>query len=255
MDRLDRDMTTDEWTTALAAARARRRRAATNILDAPRLPSPLHWALRLIMGSYRVLMIHRLHWIDRHHWGGGPQILVSNHGRVTDGFIFISMHRRMRSFIQAESFTLPIIGKVFQHSGQIPVAPGGGMQALDQARAYLAQGDSVLIYPEGKLNHGVGMLRGKVGAARLAFDSRAPLLPIGVYVPSRWSREIHGHFYGRPTIGYWQMGGTCYIAVGEPWLPFPQDQVTVDPHQLRLVTDEMMARISMLEDRARAASG
>jgi hypothetical protein len=51
------------------------------------------------------------------------------------------------------------------------------------------------------------------------------------------------------------MGGTCYIAVGEPWLPFPQDQVTVDPHQLRLVTDEMMARISMLEDRARAASG
>ena len=93
------------------------------------------------------------------------------------------------------------------------------MQALDRARAYLAQGDSVLIYPEGKLNHGVGMLRGKVGAARLAFDSRAPLLPIGVYVPPRWSREIHGHFYGRPTIGYWQMGGTCHIARGEPRPP------------------------------------
>jgi 1-acyl-sn-glycerol-3-phosphate acyltransferase len=220
----------------------------------PALRSPLLWLLRLIMGSYRVLMIHRLHWIDRHHWGGGPHILVSNHGRVTDGFIFISLHRAMHSLIQAESFTLPILGPIFRRAGQIPIAPGQGVEALDRARTYLAQGDSVLIYPEGRLNHGSGMLRGKVGAARLAFESRVPVLPIGVHVPQRWSREIHGRFYGRPTIGHWQMGGTCYIAVGQPWLPF-SPQGKADPYALRTVTDEMMNRISALEMKARVAAG
>jgi len=251
---MDRRLPTEPLSSPLALARARRRRGSMDEVQGAPLPSPLHWLLRLIMGSYRVLMIRRLHWIDRQHWRPGAHILVSNHGRVTDGFIFISLHRKMRSLIQAESFTLPIIGKVFQHSGQIPISPGHGVEALERARAYLAQGDSVLIYPEGKLNHGAGMLRGKVGAARLAFDSRAPVLPIGVHVPARWSREIHGRFYGRPTIGHWQMGGTCYIAVGEPWLPFPPEQVRADPHELRLVTDEMMERISYQEARARAAA-
>ncbi len=251
---MDRHLPTEPFTSSLALARARRRRGTQIEAQGPYLSSPLHWLLRLILGSYRVLMIHRLHWIDRHHWRAGPHILVSNHGRVTDGFIFISLHRKLHSLIQAESFSLPVMGKIFQHSGQIPIADGRGGEALERARVYLAQGDSVLIYPEGKLNHGVGILRGKVGAARLAFDSRAPVLPIGVHVPARWSREIHGHFYGRPTIGYWQMGGTCYIAVGEPWLPFPPGQARVDPHELRLVTDEMMERISCQEARARAVA-
>jgi 1-acyl-sn-glycerol-3-phosphate acyltransferase len=248
------DLTSPPPASPLALARALRRGTAGAGTPSDHLRSPLHWLLRLIMGTYRVLMIHRLHWIDRQHWSEGPHILVSNHGRVTDGFIFVSLHDKLHSMIQAESFTLPIIGRIFQHSGQIPIAPGHGVEALERARVYLAQGESVLIYPEGKLNHGAGMLRGKVGAARLAFDSRAPVLPIGVYVPERWSRKIHGHFYGRPTIGYWQMGGTCYIAVGEPWVPFPPEKTQVEPHELRTVTDEMMERISFQESRARSAA-
>jgi 1-acyl-sn-glycerol-3-phosphate acyltransferase len=208
------------------------------------------------MGAYPVLMVRRVHWVDGHRPDKGPHILVSNHGCVTDGFILIARHpNRIHAMIQSESFGLPIIGKVFQHSGQIPIAPGRGMEAIDLARAYLAQGEPVLIYPEGKLNHGGGMLRGKVGAARLAFESRLPILPVGAYVPERNSRAVHGRFYDRPTLGYWQVGGTCTFAVGEPWWPFDPDQDHVDLHQLRLVTDEAMARIQSLVERARAAAG
>jgi hypothetical protein len=50
------------------------------------------------------------------------------------------------------------------------------------------------------------------------------------------------------------MGGTCYIAVGEPWVPFPPEKTQVEPHELRTVTDEMMERISFQESRARSAA-
>lgn len=252
---MDRDFTKPVVIPALAAFRARRRRAEAAPPSA-HLPSPLHWLLRVIMGAYPALMVRRVHWVDGRRLDKGPHVLVSNHGRVTDGFILIARHPgRIHAMIQAESFGLPIIGRVFQHSGQIPIAPGRGMEAIDLARAYLAQGEPVLVYPEGKLNHGGGMLRGKVGAARLAFESRVPIVPVGAYVPERNSRAVHGKFYDRPTLGYWQVGGTCHFAVGDPWWPFEPDQDRVDLHQLRLVTDEIMARIQRLMEKARAAAG
>jgi 1-acyl-sn-glycerol-3-phosphate acyltransferase len=253
---MNRDLTSKPVVVpALAPFRARRHRMATAPQTA-HLPSPLHWALRLMMGAYPALMIRHIHWVDGRRLDKGPHILVSNHGRVTDGFTLIAHHPgRIHAMIQAESFGLPIIGKVFQDSGQIPIASGKGMEAIDLARGYLAQGEPVLIYPEGKLNHGDGLLRGKVGAARLAFESRVPILPVGAYVPARWSKAVHGRFYDRPTLGHWQVGGTCYFAVGEPWYPFPPEQEKVDLHQLRLVTDEAMARIQGLVERARAVAG
>ncbi|HET7010322.1 MAG TPA: lysophospholipid acyltransferase family protein [Anaerolineales bacterium] len=253
---MDRELTSQPVLPALGAARSRRYRSKALPEQGKYLPSRQYWLLRLIMGTYGALMVRRIRWVDGVRLDKGPHILVSNHGNVTDGFLLIAHHPgRLHALIQAESFSLPIMGSVFRHSGQIPVAEGQGLTAIDMARTFLAQGDSVLIYPEGKLNHGQGMLRGKVGAARLAFETGEPILPVGAYVEPRWSKAIRGHFYDRPTFGHWQMGGTCYFAVGEAWQPFAPEKDKVDLHELRLVTDEMMRRIQSLVERARAAAG
>jgi 1-acyl-sn-glycerol-3-phosphate acyltransferase len=98
------------------------------------------------------------------------------------------------------------------------------------------------------------MLRGKTGAARLAFESGAPIQPIAVHVTEKHSRIVHGKFYGRPTVGSWQIGGSARVVIGEAWRPF-EGATKVAPKDLRQVTDEVMARIRRLLDQARAATG
>jgi 1-acyl-sn-glycerol-3-phosphate acyltransferase len=98
------------------------------------------------------------------------------------------------------------------------------------------------------------MARAKTGMARLAFQSGAPILPVAVHVAEQDCRTVHGHMYGRPTIGVWQIRGPAWIAVGEPWTPFA-GQTTVSARDLRQVTDEAMARVRRLLDLARAAAG
>ena len=86
------------------------------------------------------------------------------------------------------------------------------------------------------------MLRGKTGAARLALRSGKPFQPVAVHVAERHTRVMHGHFYGRPTLGVWQFGGTAYVAIGEAWHPFAQLDLEPEISEVQRVTDEIMER-------------
>jgi 1-acyl-sn-glycerol-3-phosphate acyltransferase len=156
---------------------------------------------------------------------------------------------------QVESFTLPFLGPILARAGQVPVIPGRGREALQRAEELLLRGETILIYPEGRLSHGSSMLRGKTGAARLALRSGAPFQPVAVHVPERHTRVMHGHFYGRPTLGVWQFGGTAYVAIGEAWHPFAQLDLEPEISEVRRVTDEIMERVQALVEQARRMAG
>ena len=121
--------------------------------------------------------------------------------------------------IQADTFTLPILGRLLELAAHIPVTFGRGREALDIAVDRLTKGHSVVIYPEGHLNHAKGFRRAGAGAAILAIVSGAPVVPFGFYVPDEYARPIKGHFHGRDTIARWQFGGQCFVQIGEPWQP------------------------------------
>ena len=206
---------------------------------------------KAILWLYKVICVRHVRIAGRERIVPGGRILVSNHARVSDSFLLPFIFGRLHGMAQVESFTLPVLGPLLARAGQVPVIPGRGREALARAEELLVRGETILIYPEGRLSHGSSMLRGKTGAARLALRSGAPFQPVAVHVPEKHTRVMHGHFYGRPTLGVWQFGGTAYVAIGEAWSPFSQREAEPEISEVRRVTDEIMERVRALLEEAR----
>jgi 1-acyl-sn-glycerol-3-phosphate acyltransferase len=64
---------------------------------------------------------------------------------------------------------------------------------LEQARAHLATGLSLGIFPEGKVNRDpTHLLRGRHGAARLSLESGVPVVPMGIRFASGQPEHLIG---------------------------------------------------------------
>jgi 1-acyl-sn-glycerol-3-phosphate acyltransferase len=237
---------------AFPPAAMERIRAAADVYD----PKARQWPLlKTILWIYRTLLVGKVHVQGREHITPGPRIIVSNHARVSDGFLLAFLFGHFHGLVQAESFTLTVLGKLMARSGWIPVVPGQPRLVMARAEQALRDGGTVLIYPEGRLTHGAEMVRGQTGAVRLALRSGVPLQAVGVYVEPRYGRTMHGQFYGRPTVGVWQMRGPAYIAIGERWRPLAHLDRPPTITEARQATDDMMDRVKALLETARSAAG
>ncbi len=119
----------------------------------------------------------------------GPVILASNHLSFVDSIIIpLVAPRRMAYLAKAEYFT----GKgplgwarraLFTTLGGIPVdrvTARSAQASLDAALAVLKEGETFGIYPEGTRSRDGRLYRGRTGVAWLAFQSGAPVVPIGL---------------------------------------------------------------------------
>ena len=79
-------------------------------------------------------------------------------------------------------FKLPFVGKAMSGSKQIPVDRSGPTagRALVVAQEVLDEGGAIIIYPEGTLTRDPDLwpMRGHTGAARLALQTGAPVIPV-----------------------------------------------------------------------------
>jgi 1-acyl-sn-glycerol-3-phosphate acyltransferase len=182
----------------------------------------------------------------------GPKIIVANHANVSDAFILpFIIREKIHFFIQEETFTLPILGKLLSLADQVPVVIGQGRQALDTAIEKLQQGHAVGVFPEGRLNHGKELRRAGTGATILALESGAPLVPMGFYVPPKFTKLLKTHAHNRMAVGSWQIRGRCYVNVGQPWLPALPEKVESNYRVLRQITDNLMDQINDLVQQAK----
>jgi 1-acyl-sn-glycerol-3-phosphate acyltransferase len=122
-------------------------------------------------------------------------IFVANHISYADPMViarFVYDLPRYPRFLAKESlFHLPFAGIFLRRCGQIPVHRGvaDASRALDSAVAAIGRGDSVIIYPEGTCTRDPDgwPMKGKTGAARLAFLTGAPVIPL-----AQWgSQRLH----------------------------------------------------------------
>lgn len=217
--------------------------------------SPLYGLLIALLWVYRTALVRSVRVLGRDHIAADARILVSNHARVSDAFLLpFIFHRRIHSLAQEESFSLPILGKLLKHAGQIPVRRGTGSHtSLVLAEDFLAKNENILIYPEGVLTHGGEMRRGLTGAARLSYHTHVLMQPVGVYVPEANTRMFRGRFYDRPTIGCWQFGGPAVVAIGESLWPFPPGAQAAGSLEFRQATDRVMGQVRDLVEAARLA--
>ncbi|MEZ5322884.1 MAG: HAD-IB family hydrolase [Microthrixaceae bacterium] len=151
----------------------------------------------------------------------GPAIIVAKHRSYFDplalGYLLAQSGRPIRFLGKREVFDAPIVGDVARAMGGIRVDRGTGSdEPLRAAVDALHGGDLVALMPQGTIPRGRELynpvLRGRWGAARLAAESRAPVIPVGL-----WGTE---HVWPRsstlPNVANIINPPTVQIRVGPP---------------------------------------
>jgi glycerol-3-phosphate dehydrogenase (NAD(P)+) len=125
----------------------------------------------------------RLTRIGREHIPAeGPVIIAANHRSFLDPFVIGTMARRPLYYVaKKELFVKGWMAWILNALGAFPVDRGvGDDEMIETAKAILARGDIVLIFPEGTRTRPGSLGKPKRGAGRLALETGAPVVPIAV---------------------------------------------------------------------------
>lgn len=118
----------------------------------------------------------------------GPVIVAANHASFADPpVVAVSTNRRLNFMAKAELFKPPVFGPLIRRIGAFPVHRGvADTEAVKHTLALLADGEAVLVFPEGGRGDGKTLGEPNKGVTLLAMKSDAPVLPVGVAGSHRW---------------------------------------------------------------------
>ncbi len=171
----------------------------------------------------------------------GPGVVATNHVGYLD-FIFAGYgvreqgRRRLRFVAKREIFDHKASGPLMRAMRHIPVDRGGDTQRMmDEVQAALAEGDLVGMFPEGTISRSFVPLPGRPGAARMAMEAGAPLIPGAIWGTQRILTK-GGSFHAT-------RGAVITVSFG-PAVPYTPDE------EPSAVTERLMAAISGLVEEA-----
>lgn len=135
--------------------------------------------------------------LTRHEWHGAENLpdegflACSNHLSYVDPISlahFLYDNDKPPHFLaKREVFEVPGIGTILRKADQIPVyrQSAHAIEAFRAAVAAVEDGKCVVVYPEGTLTRDPDLwpMTGKTGAARIALQTRCPVVPIGQWGP------------------------------------------------------------------------
>ena len=184
--------------------------SATAKTPPPPVPGPrkdmslrYRWFRSLLRGISRVLFGFTVHGAEKVP-PKGPIVLAANHRRYADPvLVCMAVPRRIEWMGKKELFTPPF-HRFFYFIGTFPVdRKGGGRAALRSALAYLKDGWTLGIFPEGTRRKAYDPNDPpKGGVAMLAARSGAPIIPV---------------FVDRvPTLGERLRGAKLHAYIGDP---------------------------------------
>ena len=119
----------------------------------------------------------------------GAVIFASNHLSFLDSIaIPIASPRPVHflakaSYFDGTGFSGWLSREFFTAIGAVPVKRGAGqaaLEALDQQRRLLEEGNAVALYPEGTRSLDGRLYKGRTGIAFLALQTGAPVVPVGL---------------------------------------------------------------------------
>lgn len=178
----------------------------------------------------------------------GGFLLTPNHVSHVDPFPWAHVlynHGHSPVFLAKSSlFETPVVGWVLRHAKQVRVdrETDRAREALPHAARALAAGECVVIYPEGSLTRDPDLwpMRGKTGAARLALQTGAPVIPVAQWGP----QDLLPRYARRPRLSRHRtlMQIRFGVPVGLGDLTGPEAPET--PVAVATATDRIMAAIT-----------
>lgn len=132
--------------------------------------------------TFGIWFCHRGSRKAQKEWPKGPIILVSNHNSLLDTpAIYLMLKRFALPLAKIELTKSPVFGHLCRWI-TLPVdrrSSASRQKAMANMNAYLSEGGSLLIFPEGKTNKSAQAFNPfEPGAFRLSFDLGVPIVPI-----------------------------------------------------------------------------
>src|SRR5262249_23878208 len=98
--------------------------------------------------------------------------------------------RRMYFMIKAEMADVKAVNYVIKHARLIPVDRRRGHHAFDVAVRRLRAGELIGMHPEATISRSFELREFKTGAARMALEAQAPIIPVIVWGAHRiWPKD------------------------------------------------------------------
>ncbi len=202
-----------------------------------RYQSPVRRVLKPIVQRLWKFDVQGLENIPPH----GPAVLCPNHAAFIDSLFIPTVLGRDLIYVgKAEYLDDWKTKYLFPALGMIPIDRRGGDHAeaaLDAARQVLERGGLFGIYPEGTRSRSGRLHKGHTGAARLAVETGAPLIPVGLI----GTGEIQPPDKVLPVFG-----GGVVIKFGTPISVDRYRNRVGDRNIYRSLTDEVMYEIQHL---------
>ena len=140
------------------------------------------------------------------HRIAGPAIYAAKHQSAWDTLVFPLLLQQPAYVLKQELIRVPLFGSYLKQCGMIPVDREGGGSALKQllraARAAVAQGRSILIYPEGTRMPPGERRPYHPGVAALYGDLGVPVVPVALNSGLFWGRRSFHKKSGTITIEF-----------------------------------------------------
>jgi 1-acyl-sn-glycerol-3-phosphate acyltransferase len=195
-----------------------------------------HWA-RANLALLRIVCNITVDWRGLEKIPPGPILVAAKHQSAWETFALLTLFDDPTFILKRELLWIPFYGWCARHAGMIPVERGGGKPALiamaERARAALADGRQIVVFPEGTRRPPGAEPRYKYGIAHLYGECGTLCVPIALNSGLFWPRR---KFLRYP--------GTIAVEILDPIAPglavdafFPQLQ-----HQLETATARLIAQ-------------
>jgi 1-acyl-sn-glycerol-3-phosphate acyltransferase len=119
--------------------------------------------------------------VARPVWQGGPAVYVANHPSLLDVTAIISEVPHVCCVVKASLVESPLVGRLLRACGHVSAGDGGlmaGLAVVEELRARLGEGSSVLVFPEGTRSPKGSMHRLRRGAFEVARLAGVPVVPL-----------------------------------------------------------------------------
>jgi 1-acyl-sn-glycerol-3-phosphate acyltransferase len=163
------------------------------------------WSIAVPIVKPVLLLTTKPRWVDGDKIPAeGGCIVVFNHISEVDPLIAAHImydHGRLPRYLaKANLFKNRFLGFFLRAAGQIPVErlSKNAAGAFDAAVAAVRNGEVVVVYPEGTITRDPDLwpMIGKSGAARIALETRCPVIPIG-----QWgAQEVLAPYARKPDL-------------------------------------------------------